>query len=345
MVTIHGIGFQQPPNDTAGVAGYADVLHANLKQSLHDALGEDPGREHGGAVYVQSEYPALSKDTEKGLDRIGTWDADRQVVQGTPLTRPGASIAHVALVYSGDEEYIADPAAGVIMALLCVGGAPRYASLEGLMETFGNDLRGIFHRKSATNTSSQAAAAAVAGSHPVTALVDHVGGYVARNVLRERVRFFVREAITRLAARPDVARIVLNTHSNGTVIAFDVLERVPAALARKLSLFVTAGSPLRKYVNLLSWGHEVDHWPGMTWLNYYDIDDPVADQLRPPVEVRITGDPDMGGPGLFVTYAPDSQPLAVEDKRVNNVAAGRDPHDYWGNREFCELLAGRIKAL
>jgi hypothetical protein len=178
----------------------------------------------------------------------------------------------------------------------------------------------------------------------MTALVDHVGGYVARNVLRERVRIFVCEAITRLAARPEVARIVLNTHSNGTVIAFDVLGRIPPALAGKLSLFVTAGSPLRKYVNLLSWGHEVDHWPGVAWFNYYDIDDHVADQLQPPVEVRVTGDPDMGGPGLFVVYSPDSRPLAVEDKRVDNVAAGRGSHDYWGNPEFCKLLAGRITA-
>jgi hypothetical protein len=113
MVTIHGIGFQRPPDDKAGVAGYADELHANLKQSLTDALGEDPEREHGGAVYVQSEYPPQTKDTKKGLDRIGTWDVNRIVVDGRPLTRLGASVAHVALVYSGDEEYVADPVAGV----------------------------------------------------------------------------------------------------------------------------------------------------------------------------------------------------------------------------------------
>jgi hypothetical protein len=247
-------------------------------------------------------------------------------------------------VYSGDEEYVADPVAGITMALLCLGGAPRYANLEGLIETLGNDLRGIFHRKPPITTSSDAAAAA-AGSHPVTALIDHVGGFVARNVLRERVRIFVCEATTRLAARSDVARIVLNTHSNGTVITFDVLGRIPPTLARKLSLFVTAGSPLRKYVNLLSWGHEVDHWPGVTWLNYYDMDDPVADQLQPPVEVRVTGDPDMGGPGLFVDYSPDGRALTVEDKRVDNVAAGRGSHDYWGNPEFCKLLAEQITAL
>jgi hypothetical protein len=29
VLTVHGIGFQQPPTDSA--AGYADVLHENLR--------------------------------------------------------------------------------------------------------------------------------------------------------------------------------------------------------------------------------------------------------------------------------------------------------------------------
>ena len=61
----------------------------------------------------------------------------------------------------------------------------------------------------------------------------------------------------RLACRHDVEHLVIKTHSNGTVIGFDALRRLPYELGRKLALFVTAGSPLRKHVELFSWGGEV----------------------------------------------------------------------------------------
>ena len=47
---------------------------------------------------------------------------------------------------------------------------------------------------------------------------------VCHNDRRERVRNFVWEAISRLAYREDVAGIVINAHSNGTVISFDLLR-------------------------------------------------------------------------------------------------------------------------
>src|SRR5438552_443688 len=59
---------------------------------------------------------------------------------------------------------------------------------------------------------------------------DDVAAYVARNELRERLRAFVREALTRLLLREDVARVVVNGHSNGTVVAFDVLSQLPPPL-------------------------------------------------------------------------------------------------------------------
>src|SRR5205814_9175296 len=33
ILTVHGIGFQQPP--TASAAGYADLLHENLREALN----------------------------------------------------------------------------------------------------------------------------------------------------------------------------------------------------------------------------------------------------------------------------------------------------------------------
>jgi len=342
VITIHGIGFQKAPDDEKGIAGYADELHGNLKRSLKEALGEDPERPHGGAVYVSSEYPPQTRDIEEGLKRIGQWKADGTVTTDRPLTREGASIAHVALVYSGDEEHVADPLAGTVLALLGAGGMTGYASPIGLLRIFGDSLDGLLHHQTPAPRPAETEAAAAAGSNAVTALVDHVGGYVARNKLRERVRMFVRDAINRLAARPDVKNIVINSHSNGTVIAFDVLPRIWPSQSAKLSLFVTAGCPLRKYMFLMSWGHEIISWPSVRWLNYYDIDDVVADQLQPDHDTQLTGLASMGGPGLFVNYAIDLRPIPVEDRQISNVKASKHPHNYWADPIFCESLAQEI---
>jgi surfactin synthase thioesterase subunit len=77
--------------------------------------------------------------------------------------------------------------------------------------------------------------------------------YICHNEERERVRSFVYEALMRLACREDVDSIVLNTHSNGAVVAFDVLRYLPQEVTTKIKAFVTAGSPLRKYVDLVHW--------------------------------------------------------------------------------------------
>ena len=47
IVTIHGIGFEQPPQPGVPNSGYADPLHRHLKKCLGNALSDDPGRERG----------------------------------------------------------------------------------------------------------------------------------------------------------------------------------------------------------------------------------------------------------------------------------------------------------
>src|SRR5690348_9959801 len=84
LVTIHGIGFQQPPlvgmPGYPDTPGYADDLHANLSKYLDETmLGDDPQRQrdqHGqkGPIYVQSVWPPDSHCREAGLRRLGTWD-------------------------------------------------------------------------------------------------------------------------------------------------------------------------------------------------------------------------------------------------------------------------------
>ncbi len=60
-VTVHGIGFQQPPED--GRPGYADALHAHLHEQLGEELGDDPARVgDSGPVYVASEVCGSRRD-------------------------------------------------------------------------------------------------------------------------------------------------------------------------------------------------------------------------------------------------------------------------------------------
>lgn len=135
---------------------------------------------------------------------------------------------------------------------------------------------------------------------------DDVGAYVARNMLRERVRDFVREAVTRLAQRSDVTSIVVNAHSQGTVVAFDVLRSLPDEVVDRIAALVTLGSPLRKYNLVLNWGPDTGQLARVrSWTNMWDPMDPVAD------------------------------PPSVTDITVNNLgkvqSSGLRAHDYWGN--------------
>src|SRR5438128_679717 len=103
IVTIHGIGFQTPPNDELGVSGYADALHTHLSQALGaDVLGDDPGRGNGvrGPVYVHSNWPPGSRKVEEGIERLGSWESGvrpGRVTTDKPLADNNQPIAHVAL--------------------------------------------------------------------------------------------------------------------------------------------------------------------------------------------------------------------------------------------------------
>jgi hypothetical protein len=174
------------------------------------------------------------------------------------------------------------------------------------------------------------------------ALEDDVACYVCHNEERERVRGFVFEAILRLAARDDVGAIVFNTHSNGTVVGLDMLRQLPPFAAAKVNAFVTAGSPLRKYVDLFRWGRQNESLnPIRSWYNFWDECDPVADPLEPPLSWR-RGDELVSGcdPKLFNLIDPDSgaaSNIELTDITVDNVhksaGGGLQAHNYWDNEE------------
>ena len=366
VITVHGIGFQQPPH--GDLPGYADALHEHLRVVLGDRLGDDPERDHGGPVYVRSEVGGSSVE---GLSRLRP---------GRPLTTTG-SIAHVALVYSPSEPLaprggsVADTLARALLA------HAHYASVLGETRALIADAAAaIGERRPVTSSSSLRPRtdlpvmrqpvrlgrlmhrgrgdAAPGPLAIVTALEADIATYVARNDLRERVRGFVQAALLDLANRPDVSGIVVNAHSQGTVVCWDVLCRLPlfsdARLRGMLRAFVTAGSPIRKYVDLFAWGELVGQMAALdqeafSWTNFWDPHDPVADPLNPPAAWR-PGTP-LTDPreddGLLLARDPGGGParhVPVADTAVDNITnssgGGLQAHDYWNNQtDVAPMLA------
>lgn len=364
LVTLHGIGFQQPPID--GQPGYADTLHTLLKKQLGARLADDPERPGGGPVYVQSSWNGVPAD---GLARLS-----RPLVQdGT-----GADVAHVALVYSALElEHAWRFGAALDAITRAVTAFHHYSTPTGAGRMLAEDLLAMLHKAQPspslaprTDTSTPSAglvhhlllqgnshyAAGQTGHRPspLSVVVDDIACYVCRNDLRERLRAFVQDALGSLAQRFD--RIVLNAHSQGTVVGFDVLTRFPCD---KITTLVTAGSPLRKYVDLFQWGNRTGELGNrvvdgtLKWLNVYDRKDPVADPLLwPGTWLRGDPDPDVPTPTLFqvtdpMSHLTETKDCVLVDRQVDNVSnaasGGLRAHNYWDNEvEFVPLLAGTL---
>lgn len=365
LVTVHGIGFQQFP--VRRMPGYADDLHERLGARLGTLLGDDPHRQRdrpgaNGPVYVSSSWPPASNLSEPGMERLGKWGQDPRTVDGSraPLAGGESQIGHVALVYSHLEGRGPEIGAGLQTATAAALALPRYTSLPGLIRSVVLDVKamcghghggagpGLRVRTNPTTWTPETSHSAPA-SPPADArttglfatlrqLENDVAVYVAHNDLRERVRGFVRESLLRLCYRDDISGIVVNSHSNGTVVAFDVLSDLPPSAIGKVAAFVTAGSPLRKYTTLLSWGNQVGrlHEVGR-WLNFCDWRDPVADPLRLSSLYQWT-DPDTGR----------SEPARMGDLMVDNVAnsqgGGLRAHNYWDNdAQFLGPLADVLR--
>jgi hypothetical protein len=389
LLTVHGIGFQQPP--TRERPGYADELHDHLRAKLGADLGEDPNRpaqdeapdrKPGGPIYVRSEVDG-SRDA--GLARLAP---------DQPLVKEGR-IAHVALVYSPSEPLGAQPGSTLDAAVRALLAHQHYTSALGALRMVLRDAWAALHETPAAETTSSlrprtdpAAShvrphagpgpAAGDGDQPagiLRALEDDVATYVARNDLRERVRGFVEAALLALLDRPDVEGIVVNAHSHGTVVCWDVLCRLPffswqrgdgAAPDRRwpvVRALVTAGSPIRKYVDLFAWGPLVGQMTALigrqeipfAWSNFWDPDDPVADPLDPasawrpgqPLEAHRKEDA-----GLLLARDPGGGPtahVAVDEHAVDNVhcsaGGGLQAHDYWNNRtQFVAPLGQLLQA-
>ncbi|WP_220194982.1 hypothetical protein [Ktedonospora formicarum] len=136
LVTIHGIGFQQPP--IGRISGYADRLHAHLNKHLNDSqLSSDPLRDYctraggDGPIYVQSCWPSGTRHREAGLARLGVWSqgSHSQIdTTNAPLTNGKGCVSHVALVYSDIEENVGRVLPTLNASLMTLCSFPSYIS-------------------------------------------------------------------------------------------------------------------------------------------------------------------------------------------------------------------------
>lgn len=188
-------------------------------------------------------------------------------------------------------------------------------------------------------------------------LENDVAAYVCHNGMRQRVRSFVLDALLRLAFREDVSGIVLNTHSNGTLIGLDVVQELPPFAAGKIRAIITAGSPIRKYVDLFAWGKHlavrprIDQWVEQWW-NFYDESDIVADPLRPCAGwirgMEPTQEQLIGIYQSFDMSTGNTAPILIIDKPVQNIpnspVGGMQAHNYWDNtKEFIPKVAEIVR--
>ncbi len=405
IVTIHGVGFEQPPDKD--VAGYADDLHTHLHEHLGDLLSDDPNKQdyqhsQSAPIYVQSSYPPSSsqpRSREEGMKRLGTWrDGNLSEIDptGADLVCKGAFIAHVALVYSDLEGNDVQVVPSVITLLMALSSLLRgnYDSIFHLFKMLWVDLH---PSKKPSGKKNQHGAMPGQSGHqekklPVAdqndgqgtklhvpslsvrqdgkvqtvlsrrrslfrrqpaapddlktvflQLQNDVAMYICSNEMREQIRSFVLDALWRLASRKDVSSIVINAHSNGTVVAFDALCSLPPPAASKIKALVTAGSPLRKYTTLFNWGQHINTVPSIPlWKNFWDKQDPVADRLEPCFAWLRHTDPKPDQlTRLYWAHHPETgekKPLPVEDMEVDNVSCiphseGLVAHNYWDNKE------------
>jgi hypothetical protein len=152
-------------------------------------------------------------------------------------------------------------------------------------------------------------------------LVD-AGNYVGRNGVRTAVQNVLHAALA--AAHqdaPDVP-VVLVSHSQGTIIAYDVLRQAGEAYPR-LRTWITMGSPLGKYLGFpFEWGAlQLGVPPDLRWVNLFDPQDIVG--------VELNGMVDW----------PRPQPI---DVAVDNVGHAHDAHDHWHNPEVVAHIKDEV---
>jgi len=154
---------------------------------------------------------------------------------------------------------------------------------------------------------------------------NDVANYVTNNGVRLQIQHRLSDKLFQLQAKYPNASLILGSHSQGTIISYDVL-RLNGPQLPSLKTWVTMGAPLGWYLNFLRWGDDpVGIQPAMAWLNFYDDDDKTGKTLQELV----------------------NWPAPVpNDINVDNKGKGLDPHDHWHNPEvvkrYFELIKGYL---
>jgi hypothetical protein len=269
------------------------------------------------------------------------------------LNQGNAPLVHIALVYTHLEGKRRELGPLFQSAILAAFNLTRYGRLTQIIRTLTLDILAMFKPQTQDKRSEESTLRVRTdpGSRHVKGnptsgftifrqLENDVAAYVCHNDERERVRSFVRDVITQLANRTDVAGIVINAHSNGTVVAFDVLRDLPSNVAEKILWFITAGSPLLKYTEIFHWGSEVGSIQKVgKWTNFWDKKDLVADRLD--------------SKGVYQYYDPsgrETHKYSIDDKPVDNVkyssGSGLRAHNYWDNTDqFIKQLSEGLNDL
>jgi len=148
-----------------------------------------------------------------------------------------------------------------------------------------------------------------------------VAGYVSNNGLRTQILNRLATKLYELHDRYSQATLILGSHSQGTMVSYDVLRMVGSRLPR-LGTWITMGCPLAWYANAAKWGRDIlDVSPSVTWINYFDDQDPVGKALLP----------------LVPWPAPSPQ-----DIDVDNTGHGLNPHDHWHNPTVIQNYAALV---
>ena len=159
----------------------------------------------------------------------------------------------------------------------------------------------------------------------LVSLADHVtdvANYVGNNGIRLSVQQRLMASLFAAQAAHPQAALILASHSQGTIISYDVL-RLLARQLPALKVWVTMGCPLGWYLGGASWGHNEIDLPGtVRWINLYDRNDLVGRDLE-----------------LLAQW----MPTVPEDIDVDNVGLGLHPHDHWRNPVVVAQYVGLIR--
>lgn len=203
--------------------------------------------------------------TLAGIGTIDPADVHFPFYGDVLVQAPGARESAAADIEGGGalyEQLVAEAAAQLGMPVQL--DASVLTTAEGL-PSFGSDLLGKVHSQL-----SWIAARSGLDDMIIARMFKDVASYLDDDQTRRRVLDTVMDAV------PKSGRLVLVSHSLGTVVAMDLLSRLPAEL--DVELFVTAGSPLgldavynRLQVRGAHRPERIGHW-----LNTWYAGDPIA---------------------------------------------------------------------